>query len=127
METQMAQKIQAIILVNPAPNTSLVEQGRDPDTNTYSLIPQHITSAFLLPNGHPVRRVLATAAVEGYLRSDKPKFLKEIREIPSFAVDLLMEVKETLKTATSREFGVSFSFTDPLSGQTLPFVTRCPW
>ena len=108
---------------NPTPIASQVKD-RDPDTNTYSLAPQHITSAALLPSGHPVRKVLATATVEGYVRRNRHKFLKEIREAPDFAVDLLMELKETLKTVTIRESKVSFI--DPLSGKTLPFVTKDP-
>jgi hypothetical protein len=101
METQMAEYIKTIIMANPAPKASKFEQGRDPDTNTYSLAPQHIISAALLPSGHPVRKVLAVAAVEGYVRRDRHKFLDEIREAPDFAVDLLMEIKEALKTVTN--------------------------
>jgi hypothetical protein len=122
METLMTDHIKAIILANQAPENSQFEQNRDPDTNTYSLESQHFTSAALLPNGHPVRRVLVTAAVEGYVRRDKHKFLEEIREAPNFAVDLLMEVKETLKTVTSGE--PKMTFRDPFSGKTLPFVTH---
>jgi hypothetical protein len=121
MEIQMAEHIKAILLANPAPKTSQFKQGRDPDTNTYSLTPQHIISAALLPSGHPIRKVLAAAAVEGYVRHDRQKFLKEIREAPDFAVELLMEIKETLKTVTISES--KLSFTDPLSGKTLPLVT----
>jgi hypothetical protein len=119
METQMAEYIKAILMANPTPKASKFED-RDPDTNTYPLAPQHITSAALLPSGHPVRKVLAAAAVEGYVRRDRHKFLKEIREAPDFAVDFLMEIKETLKTVTIRESKISFI--DPLSGKTLPFV-----
>ena len=121
MEIQMAEHIKAILLANPAPKNSLFEQDRDPDTNTYSLAPQHIISAALLPSGHPIRKVLAAAAVEGYVRHDRHKFLKEIRETPDFAVDLLMEIKETLRTVAIRESKISFI--DPFSGKTLPFVT----
>jgi len=121
METQMAEYIKAIIMANPVPKASEFEQDRDPDTNNYYLAPQHIISAALLPSGHPVRKVLAVAAVEGYVRRDRHKFLDEIREAPDFAVDLLMEIKEALKTVTIRESKISF--TDPFSGKTLPFVT----
>jgi len=122
METPMAEHIKAIILANPTPENTHFDQGRDPDTNTYSLAGQHITSATLLPDGHPIRKVLAIAAVEGYIRRDKHKFWKEIRESPNFAVDLLLEVKETLKTVTFGEPNCTFK--DPFSGKTLPFVTK---
>jgi hypothetical protein len=122
METLMAEHIKAIILANPPPENTEFGHGRDPDTNTYSLAGQHITSAALLPDGHPIRKVLAIAAVEGYIRRDKHKFLKEIRETPNFAVDLLLEVKETLKTVSSGEPNLTFK--EPFSGERMPFVTK---
>lgn len=121
METLMAEHIKAIILANPAPQNKNFDKGRDPDTNTYVLAGQHITSAALLPDGHPIRKALAIAAVEGYIRRDKHKFLKEMRESPNFAVDLLLEVKETLKTVACEP---TFTFKDPFSGEKLPFVTK---
>jgi hypothetical protein len=54
METQMAEYIKAIFIVNP-------------DTNTYSLAPKYITLAALLPSGHLVHKVLAAIVVEGYV------------------------------------------------------------
>lgn len=120
METLMAEHIKAIILANPAPEYGATAI-RDPDTNTYCLVGQHITSAVLLPDGHPVRKVLVTAAVEGYIRRDKHRLLKEIRESPNFAVDLLLQVKETLKTVDSDEANLTFK--EPFSGKILPFVT----
>jgi hypothetical protein len=122
METLMAEHIKAIILANPAPEKNGIVQGRDPDTNTYCLVGQHITSAALLPDGHPIRKVLAIAAVEGYIRRNKHKFVKEICSSPNFAADLLLEVKETLKTVNSGESNITFK--DPLSGKTLAFVTE---
>ena len=121
IETRIAEYIKAIFIANPARKASKFEQDRDPDTNTYSLAPKHITSAALLPSGHLVRKVLATAAVEGYVRRDRYKFLKEIREAPDFVVNLLLEIKETLKTVAISESKISF--TDPLSRKTLLFVT----
>ncbi|KAI9764095.1 MAG: hypothetical protein M1840_008900 [Geoglossum simile] len=123
METQIAEHIKDIILLaTPDPKIEIFPQNRGPDSNTYSLAPQHITSAALLPNGHPVRRVLATASVEGYIRRNKHKFLKEILEAPNFAADLLLEVKETLKTVTPG--GRVSLFRDPLSGERFPFSTE---
>ncbi|KAH6717800.1 hypothetical protein BKA61DRAFT_653312 [Leptodontidium sp. MPI-SDFR-AT-0119] len=120
MEIVMAEHIKAILLANPAPEG--IQGRRDVNTNTYCLMGQHMTSAFLLPDGHPVRKVLAIAAVEGYIRLNHYKFLKEIRTSPNFAVDLLLEVKETLKTVTSGEPNITFI--EPFSGKTLPFITE---
>ncbi|RDL37304.1 Uncharacterized protein BP5553_04737 [Venustampulla echinocandica] len=120
METLMAEHIKAIILANPAPEHIVL--GRDPDTNTYCLLGQHITSAALLPDGHAIRKVLAIASVEGYIRRDKHKFLKEICESPGFAADLLLVVKETLKTVNLGEPHITFK--NPCSGMTLAFVTK---
>jgi hypothetical protein len=86
METLMAERIKAIIIANPAPK---IGHSRDPDTNTYCLITQHIKSVAFLPEGHPVRSTLAMAVVEGYLKHDNYKFLKETVEVPSLSIDLL--------------------------------------
>lgn len=121
MELLMAERIKAIILANPAPPSKKSPKTRDPDTNTYCLVSQHIKSAAFLPEGHPVRGTLAAAAVEGYLRHDNHKFLRETRGVPNFSVDLLQAVKATLKTVT---YGQSrFSCKDPISGETLHLPT----
>ncbi|PQE15064.1 BTB POZ fold protein [Rutstroemia sp. NJR-2017a BVV2] len=122
METQMAEHIKNIILANPPPEDKSISKGRHPDTNTFCIVGQHITSANLLPRGHPVRKILVIAAVEGYIRRNKHKFLKEICVSPDFAVDLLLEVKETLKTVASENTKISFE--DPFSGETVAFVTQ---
>jgi hypothetical protein len=120
METLMAEHIKTIILTNPPPTPDAWD--RDPDTNTYCLEGQHITSASLLPDGHPVRKLLAIASVEGYIRRNKYKFSNEIQQAPTFAVDLLLEVKEALKTVDLGERTVTFK--EPFSGKTLPFITE---
>jgi len=122
MESPMATHIKTIILANPALEDQDIFKDRDVNTNTYCLVGQHITSASFLPDGHPVRKVLAVAAVEGYIRCNEHKFLKEIRESPNFAADLLLEVKETLKTVNLGE--PHLTFIDPFSEKTLPFVTK---
>jgi hypothetical protein len=119
MENLIAEHIKAIILANPAPE---IEGIRDPNTNTYCLVGQHITSAVLLPDGHPVRKLIVTAAVEGYVRRDKHPFSKEIRESHNFAVDLLLAVKETLRTVGHGKPNPIFP--DPFSGKTLPFAAK---
>jgi hypothetical protein len=91
---------------------------RDPDTNTYCITSQHIASAAFLPEGHPVRTILATAAVEGYLRHDNHKFREEAQNIPNFSVDLLKAVKTTLKGLIYKDYAIKFE--DPISGETLP-------
>jgi hypothetical protein len=106
MESLMAEHIKATIIANPGLKLP-VDPKRDPNTNTHSLSSQHIASAAYLPDGHPVRRMLATASVEGYLRHDNHKFLKESQEVPSFSVDLLTAVKATLKTVTCGDYGIS--------------------
>jgi hypothetical protein len=60
------------------------------------------------------------AAVEGYLRSDKHKFLKETRDVPNFAFDVLKAVKLTLLTLRLPPHGEGgVDFTEPISGMTL--------
>lgn len=76
MESQMARYIKDILISNPNPQPSDLE-GRHLDTNTYCLTPQHIISATFLPREHSVRRILAAASVEGYLRDENHKFAQE--------------------------------------------------
>jgi len=112
METLMAERIKAIIIANPAPRG----EG-DRGAHTYCLTSQNIISAAFLPKGHPVRSILAMASVDGYLRHDNHKFLRESQEVQSFSADLLESVKATLKTLSSGGRGSVF-VKDPLSGQT---------
>jgi hypothetical protein len=119
MESLIAEHIKAIILANPAPKNSMFEKWRTPDTNTYCLTSQHIISAVHLPEWHPVRGILAAAAVEGYLRQeqDNYKFLRETSEVPDFSVDLLKAVRATLKSIAYEECRITFK--DPISGMRL--------
>ena len=92
MEAKMADHIKGIILKTP------VRWTRHPDTHTTHLSSEHLIATSALPSNHPVRKLFAIAAVEGYIRSDTPKFLKEMQDIPEFAVDLLAEVKVAINS-----------------------------
>lgn len=74
--------------VGPGPGVST-------EANTKYLTSQHIRSAVHLPTGHPVRSVMAGASVMGYIYEKNYKFIKETHEVPSFAADLLVEVRKT--------------------------------
>ena len=100
METLIAEHIKAIIIAN---------------TSHHSIISKHIVSAASLPEEHPVRSLLAAAAVEGYLQHDNHKFLKEIQEVPNFSADLLKAVKATLKSITTSDDYIYVK--DPVSGE----------
>ena len=106
MESLTAERIKAIILANPAPEGPKWLE-RAPDTNTFFLTSQHITSALILPEGHPVRAILAAAAVEGCLRQHNYKFEEEV---PEFSMDLLRAVRATLES-----IDISPYFEDPIS------------
>jgi hypothetical protein len=114
MEALMAERIKAIILANHPVQTMFLAAA--PDKNTHHLTSQHIESAALLPGGHPVRSVLASASVEGYLLNDNHKFWREARENPEFALDLLGEVKVTLNSLQVYK-GAAF-VTDPIRDET---------
>ncbi|TVY12698.1 hypothetical protein LARI1_G009579 [Lachnellula arida] len=103
----MAERIKAIILANPAPEDPEWPGWRVPYTNTFCLTSQHITSACALPQGHPVRGILAAATVEGY------KFEREASRVPEFAVNLLKAVRATIESITI-EFNAT-TFEDPIS------------
>ncbi|KAJ5586942.1 uncharacterized protein N7459_002707 [Penicillium hispanicum] len=70
----------------------------EPEMNTKNLTDQHIISALHLPKKHPVRRLLAEASVEGYLRFDSWKFEDLAEDHPDYAADLLRHVKQTLNS-----------------------------
>jgi len=53
--------------------------------------------------------------VEGYLRRDNPKFLKEVQEDSDLAADLLEVVRQTLKTMARTVTAI-----DPFSGDAFP-------
>lgn len=62
-----------------------------------------------------MRVVLATAIVASFFLVDDYIFQKEIQEIPSFAVDILADLKVTSKTITKGDHNVEF--TEPMSGK----------
>lgn len=106
LEHEMAQYIKDIIVITPS-------WGRPIDTNTQSLTSDHIITAAVLHREHPVRRLLAAASVEGYLRSKNHKFADLYEECPTFAADLLREVRMALDGANSSQ---NTQFRDPISG-----------
>lgn len=114
LETETAKYIKEIMIANPHPQTNSFFPPVD--INTYWLDREHIISATYLRREHPVRQTLAAASVAGYLQSDKHKFLKETQEYPSFAADLLLEVRSTLDRPNSNLVG---TFEDPISGKIL--------
>jgi hypothetical protein len=120
IESLIAEHIKATIVANPAPEDSSFYMYRRPDTNTHCLTSQHIISAVALREGHSVRGILADAAVEGYLREDNCKFLKETLEVPEFSVDLLKAVRATLGSLTYDEYKITFK--DPISGNRLKLL-----
>ena len=122
MESLMAEHIKATILANPAPEDWKWCGARPPDIHTHCLTSKHITSAVALPEGHPVRMILAAATVEGFLRGHNYKFEKEASSVPNFSTDLLKAVRATLGTMveTSIKYGAT-AFADPISGETVKF------
>lgn len=121
MQVQMAQYIKEVLVANPDPKSD--RNWRYPDRNTYCLKSQHIASASFLPSKHPVRRVLATACLAGYIRSKSPKFSQETQDYPSFGADLLQEVSIALQGLRGRF--PSSAFVDPLSGRVVDLNETC--
>ncbi|OOQ83124.1 hypothetical protein PEBR_36593 [Penicillium brasilianum] len=72
MESQITQRLEAILLANAPPVPwSKDYSGVPVDAYTQALSTDHIFSVECLPQGHPVRRVLAKNSVPGFLRSRK--------------------------------------------------------
>jgi len=57
--------------------------------------------------------MVAAAAVEGYLRDPHFAFQAEVKDTPSFAMDLLREVQEVLHRPAPK----AGRFVDPITGQ----------
>ncbi len=67
-----------------------------------------------------MRKILATAAVEGFLRvfEHKHRFFKETQEILGFGADVLNAVESCLSTLRVSDTR-TIQFTDPISGENL--------
>lgn len=95
LEAQMAECIKAILISDPMPLSradKLTRRIKVGERDTHAITSQHIFSARYLPQGHAVRRIIATASVEGFFRWKDYKFAREARQCPTFAADLLEEV-----------------------------------
>ncbi|KAJ5537066.1 hypothetical protein N7513_010252 [Penicillium frequentans] len=114
LEDPVAQYIKAILVQNPHP------VPEDIDANTHSLTSDHIISAAVLHRHHPVRRLLAAASVRGYLQSRTSDFPVFIDSCPSYAIDLLWEVRETLNDLEAW-WKPRLDFKDPITGKRTPF------
>ncbi|KAJ5751311.1 hypothetical protein N7533_008339 [Penicillium manginii] len=107
LEGEMAKYVKEIIVSADTPFDYYGD-----DQNTYFLKSDHIISASNLPCGHAVRRLLAAASVEGYLRSDEYKFAGLTQEYASFGADLLQEVQLGLRGLRRSDV----SLEDPIRG-----------
>lgn len=116
MELMIAEHINDTIAANAAPHYGSVWR-RNHNANTSCVTLHHITSAANLCVGHPVRSKLANSAVEEYLCLEEYKLVEESREVPSFSSDLLLAIKNTLKTMKCEDGRIEFK--EPISGDTL--------
>ncbi|KAJ5993285.1 hypothetical protein N7451_009009 [Penicillium sp. IBT 35674x] len=113
LEDPMAQYIKAIIIDNPHQVFDHI------DANTHNLTEDQIISAAVLHRNHPVRRLLAKASVAGFLQSGNYQFGLLSEQCPSFAIDLLYEVRDALDSLRPRGKPKSM-FKDPISGRWIP-------
>ncbi|KAI2734749.1 hypothetical protein DTO013E5_9726 [Penicillium roqueforti] len=105
LETEMAKYIQDILLDADTEFYGI-------DRNTWFINSDHIISALNLPHDHAVRRLLAAASVEGYMRSDDYKFADLTQEYPPFGADLLRGVQLALRGLRRSDA----SLVDPIRG-----------
>lgn len=115
MEELMAERIKAMI-VGKAPakakkKTAFINHNK-------CLTSEHFMSAALLPKGHPVRTILAMAAVPEFL--NRANYLNEALENCDFAVDLLKEVQ--IATKSFQYDGSFMTIQDPLSDVRITLV-----
>ncbi|KFY80626.1 hypothetical protein V499_00547 [Pseudogymnoascus sp. VKM F-103] len=111
-EDQVAERLRVIIRDGRVKDSWSYSAG-ELETNTQNITSEHIISASQLPHGHAVRDILAAASVEGYIQRKSHRFSEECYDIPEFAADLLLAVKETLLTLTMGEHTIEFK--DPMS------------
>ncbi|KFY53479.1 hypothetical protein V496_07539 [Pseudogymnoascus sp. VKM F-4515 (FW-2607)] len=114
MEAHAAAHIRDIILTGHTP----VSMSKSLEKNTHYITSAHIISAAHLPRGHAVRRVLAMTSVEGYLQLRHHKFSEEAQGVASFSADLLIAVRETIRSIrVNPNFAIEFE--EPISGKAL--------
>jgi hypothetical protein len=113
MEDMMPERIKGIFLAHLS-TRKVLSSLRGPDVNTFCLELVDVVSGAFLRDSYALRNIFACIAMEGYLRSDDHKFVKETREVSDFAVDVLKAVNLALKTAANGNCGPEF--TDTLSG-----------
>jgi len=109
-----AEHVKGVIL-SDAPRHKRDPLEQDPDTNNYAITIHHIESAVQLPNGHPIRSVLASTMVESFLETEDYRFKEEMQHIPGFAVDMLAVIKAASKTITQGY--IVLTLEEPQSGQ----------
>jgi len=117
MNSMIAAHIKQVIMADADPRHLKATSKRNHRANTFCITPQHIISAANLSVGHPVRKMLANSAVEECLYTREFKFIKESREVPGFATDLLQAVKITLDTMVFESGGAKIK--EPISGMML--------
>lgn len=114
IEAQAAAHIRDIIRTSPTP----VSMSKSLEKNTRYITSAHIVSAAHLPRGHAVRRVLAMASVEGYLQLQHHKFSEEAQGVASFSADLLIAVRETIRSIRIHP-SIYIEFEEPISEKAL--------
>ncbi|KAF7719845.1 Uncharacterized protein PECH_007767 [Penicillium ucsense] len=90
------------------------------DLHTRWITEDHIMSASHLPQGHSLRCLLASASVEAFLKSPKYKFERMIRECPSFASDLLADIRQALNGRQDHRPHRIVCARDPIDKQYFP-------
>ncbi|KAH6672560.1 hypothetical protein B0J14DRAFT_75838 [Halenospora varia] len=94
--------------------TNYDNDGPSYGRSRYDIESQHIIFAFSLPKGHPIRRMLATACVQDYMRGRELELWKVIEQVPEFAVELSIVIREVLGTLTSDRH-CNITFKDPFT------------
>lgn len=109
LEEDLSAKIKQILL------ESIQERG-NPDGISTILRASHFSAASQLPFGHPVRRVMAAAAVPAFIRCEPFYLCSEVTSTPSLALDLLEQLQPILRNCRSNT-----SYEDPLTEAELDF------
>lgn len=82
--------------------------------HTHNVTEGHIVAAGYLPEGHAVRRMLAVAAIRGFLLREGENVERWAREYPTFGAELLLEVRHVLDSLSVENYCVVAE--DPITG-----------
>ncbi|KAJ5788577.1 hypothetical protein N7457_003567 [Penicillium paradoxum] len=109
IQSEVVRYIKMLVLTSPPPPSHCLHTGYSPrDHYPLWINTKHVTSAALLPRGHPVRRTLAAVSTIPFLNGSSFKFASGTQDHPTSGADLIHEVREALTLLDLSSDGPTF-------------------